>query len=334
MKYYRRNIVLTKRPLKEAFIYKDVFILQPIVRKDIPSCPYAQHYPAFLDYWIDSEEGKTEYEWIQYDINKTQEICTILTALSNFEIFTYDSSLKAWGVVAPSKSFDEMSIDEKNRVNAIARNSIWLPIASYIYDGFNQDRIISCLQIIEGNTEMSLDGNPLYFTDNPVEENKEKVIFNDKIKDVLECYFALPDEIKNAVYSAMVLIANGIKLGIRHQSLGFISYISSIETMVGIEYREVKVHHCKTCGQPVFSVRKKFLAYLEKYVSKTEVSKKKFINLYTLRSRIAHSGKLFLSDIEFSLLNREEIDTEWFKYLEVQQLARLSLYRWLLLNNK
>ena len=60
--------------------------------------------------------------------------------------------------------------------------------------------------------------------------------------------------------------------------------------------------------------------------------KKKFSDLYTLRSKIAHSGKLFLSDFEFSLLNQEETNKEWLKYMEVQQLARLSLFRWLLLN--
>lgn len=102
--------------------------------------------------------------------------------------------------------------------------------------------------------------------------------------------------------------------------------------MVELENRDLKIQHCETCGQPIYSVRKKFLSFLEKYVSRTESSKKKFSDLYKLRSRIAHSGKLFISDLEFSLLNQEETNKEWFKYMEVQQLARLSLFRWLLFN--
>ena len=179
---------------------------------------------------------------------------------------------------------------------------------------------------------MVLDRDPLYFTNHPIEDDKEKVLFQRGIITALDTYYDLPEETQKRVFSAMKLIANGIKMGIQHQSLGFISYVSSIETMVDLENKDLKIHHCETCGQPIFSVKKKFLSFLEKYVSGTESSKKKFSDLYNLRSRIAHSGKLFLSDVEFSLLNQDETNKEWFKYMEVQQLARLSMFRWLLFN--
>lgn len=332
MRYYRRGVVFTKRPLKEALIVQDAFILQPIVRHNIPYCPYATHYPSYLDYWLDAEDGMDDFALTELDINKKREICTILTALSNFEVFIYDSSLKAWGIIAPSKKVEEMTLDELQVLDNNAKNSVWLVFSGYLFDGIKEDQMINSLTLLEGNREMILDTNPFYFTDNPIEDDFEKVIFQDKIQDVIKNYYSLPVDSQKIVFSAMVLIANGIKFSLRHQSIGFISYVSSIETMVDLENKNVKVQHCKTCGQPIFSVKKKFLAYLEKYVSKTEKSKKKFSDLYTLRSRIAHSGKLFLSDVEFSSLNREENDKEWFKYMEIQQLARLSLYRWLLFN--
>lgn len=332
MRYYRRNIVMTKCPLQEAFCYRDIFIIQPIIRRDIPYSPYAKDYPAYLDYWHDEDEGKDELELIQLDINKTREICALLTAMSNFEFFTYDSSLNVWGVAAPDRSFDSMTTEEIDTFNANARNSIWVPFPGYMYKEFSIDRIVSELSVLDGNNLMTLDENPLYFTDNPIEENKNKICFHKNLIDALDSFYALKDGARQIVFSAIVLIANAIKFGLPHQSIGFVSFISSIETMVELENKGVKVHHCENCGQPIYAVKKKFIDYLVKYVSNTEKSKKKFNDLYKLRSKIAHTGKLFLSDVEFSLMNIEQNNNEWIKYVEVRQLARLSLYRWLLIN--
>lgn len=323
---------MTKCPLEEAFCYRNVFILQPINRKDIPYSPYAKHFPVYLDYWHDEDAGKSEVDLIQLDISKLREICAIMTALSNFEFFTYDSLAQNWGVVAPNKSFNSMTTEDIAEFNVNARNSIWMGVAGYMYEEFSIDRIVSELSILEGNVMMKPDENPLYFTDNPIEEDKDKILFHKDITKVLDSYYALDNKVRKNVYSAIVLIANAIKLGIYYQSLGFVSFISSIETMVDLENRNVKVHHCKNCGQPIYSVKKKFIDYLVKYVSSTENSKKKFSDLYKLRSKIAHTGKLFLSDTEFSLMNLEQNNKEWFNYMEIRQLARLSLYRWLLLN--
>ena len=331
MRYYRRSIIMTKCPLKEAFRYRDIFIVQPIVRREVPHSPYAKHYPAFLDYWHDADEGKNEMELISLDVNKAREICAILTALSNFEFFTYDSSLMAWGVAAPDVRFDYMTEDARS-FNMRARRSIWMPVAGYLYEEFSIDRIISGLSVLEENHIMLLDENDSYFTDNPIEEYKEKILFHKNLTEVLDSFYALRDSDRQNVFSAIVLISNAIKLGLSHQSIGFVSFISSIETMVGLENKGVKTRHCRECNQPIYSVRKKFIDYLLKYVSSTQKSKKKFDELYNLRSKIAHTGKLFLSDIEFSLMNIEQNNKEWFKYVEVRQLARLSLYRWLLMN--
>ena len=332
MRYYRRTIVYTKCPLKEAFQYKDVFLIQPITRPDVPYSPYAKDYPLFLDYSFETDDVINEYILVQKDIDESKRICAILTALSNFEFFIYNSSMQHWGIVAPSISFEEMTKDEVEKINEESRTSKWIPCAAYTYPEYAHDRMISSLSILEGNSEMLMDENPFYFTDNPVQEQKERVTFQGKINDALDTLYALDKEKLKSVLSAIVLIADGIRLGLHHQSLGFISFISSIETMIDLENKGIKIEHCKECGQPVYSVSKKFLAYLTKYVSRTEASQKKFRRLYTLRSKIAHAGKLFLGDMEFTLLNRETKDKEWFTYMEAQQLARLSLFRWLLLN--
>ena len=330
MKYYRRTIIYTKCPLRGAFSYRDKFILQPITRTEIPHCPYAKHFPAFLDVCYEADEGLGEFDLVQKDIDVSNRFCNILTALSNFEFFTYQASATIWGRSAPSVRVEEMTEDEVASMNESTCN--WIIAVGYTYPEYVQDRIIHSLNVLEGNGLISSDSNPSYFTDNPIQEEKEEVSLPKKVTDALDTFFSLDEEKRDSVYSAIVLVSDGIRLGLSHQSLGFVSFISSIETMIDLEYKGVKVGHCKLCGQPQHSVSKKFLDYLSRYVSKTDNSKRKFRRLYSLRSKIAHSGKLFVSDKEFSLLNKDEMNSEWFTYMEAQQLARLSLFRWLLLN--
>ncbi len=332
MKYYRRTIIYTKVPLKGAFQYRDKFIFQPITSKVAPRCAYARHYPAFLDYCFEAEDGLQEYDLIQKDIDYSRKICTVFTALSNFEFFTYHSTATVWGSAAPFERFEELPQSDVEAYNEAARTSKWIAAVGYTYPEYAQDRMINKLSVLEGNVGIALDENPFYFTDNPIQVDKEEVSLQEKTTDALDVFFSLGQKERDVVYSAMVLLTDGISLGLQHQSIGFVSFISSIETMIDFENRDVRVEHCKECGQPVYSVSKKFIAYLSKYVSKTESSIGKFKRLYTLRSKIAHTGKLFLSDREFSLLNKDTTNQEWYSYMEAQQLARLSLFRWLLLN--
>lgn len=323
---------MTKTPLRTAYQYRDVFILQPIVRDGVPKCPYARHYPAFLDFYIDTDVTKTEIELMAPSLDRVKEICTLLTALSNFEFFTYSTSDFAWGAVAPSCSFDEMTTEETIFWNKQARNSVWM-VPSYTYEEFASDRLISSIALESPNKRMICDSNPRYFHDEPDEYGKSGIILPENITCALDTYYGLDLNSRKSVFAAMTLISNGINLGVQYQSLGFISYISAIETLVSLEYKKVKVEHCKECGQPRYKVSKKFLDLLAKYVSSTEKSQSKFKKMYNLRSKIAHTGELFISDVEFNLLKRDEMDGEWFRYLEVQQLARLCVFRWLLMNN-
>ena len=332
MKYYRRTIIYTKVPLKGAFQYRDKFIFQPITSKVAPRCAYARHYPAFLDYCLEAEDGIQEYDLIQKDIDYSRKICTILTALSNFEFFTYNSTATVWGSAAPFERFENLPQSDVTAFNEAAKTSKWIAAVGYTYPEYAQDRIIHKLSVLDGSVGITMDKNPFYFTDNPIQEEKNEVSLQEKTADALDVFFSLDQNDRDIVYSAMVLLSEGISFGLQHQSIGFVSFISSIETMIDFENRGVKVKRCKECGQLVYSVSKKFMAYLSKYVSKTENSIRKFKRLYTLRSKIAHTGKLFLSDREFSLLNKDTTNQEWYSFMEAQQLARLSLFRWLLMN--
>ena len=56
------------------------------------------------------------------------------------------------------------------------------------------------------------------------------------------------------VNSAASLICNGVDLRTKMKSLSFISFVSSIETMVNYKFRNVPIENCKEYGQPRYKV--------------------------------------------------------------------------------
>ncbi len=126
-------------------------------------------------------KSRGDIDLIPHDINKVKEICAILTSLSNFEVFSYDTSMRAWGIVAPIKTFEEMTEDEAESANENAKESVWIPFTGFMYKEYSQDRIITNLSILNNTTEMVLDKDPFYFTNDPIEEDKEQVIFSGQV---------------------------------------------------------------------------------------------------------------------------------------------------------
>lgn len=65
---------------------------------------------------------------------------------------------------------------------------------------------------------------------------------------VLHNFFALDEEARAAVNSAASLICNGIEWGTKMKSISYISFVSSIETMMNLEFKNVPVGNSETCG--------------------------------------------------------------------------------------
>ncbi|OGG14024.1 hypothetical protein A2773_05750 [Candidatus Gottesmanbacteria bacterium RIFCSPHIGHO2_01_FULL_39_10] len=110
---------------------------------------------------------------------------------------------------------------------------------------------------------------------------------------------------------------------INNTSLSFISLINSIETLIHHKYKDKGVI-CKGCDRPKYAVVQKFHDFIrENYDGYQGTGKKgegrdKFVNeIYTLRSKIVHNGKLisrnrpFYSTVEDTrneLISREIYD--------------------------
>ena len=131
------------------------------------------------------------------------------------------------------------------------------------------------------------------------------------------------------------------------KSISFLSFVSSIETLVNLEYKDKKddivfeCHDCQTlksspisckkCGRPIWGIKAKFKTFLKTYVAASDDSMAKFNRIYNLRSAIVHTGALLLGDEQIDWGLSEKADSQFITHIETMQVARLSLVNWLLL---
>ena len=121
MKKYYRKIVFTNSNMKAGFRFEDRFQILPINMDGKPQNPCARHFPLYLEYTIEFPNGEPEdiFELGAIRINKEKEILNLLSCLTNHRFFNYDSSMMGWGIIMPNKLSDDMTEDEKKKVNNI-----------------------------------------------------------------------------------------------------------------------------------------------------------------------------------------------------------------------
>ena len=68
-----------------------------------PQSPYAKHFPLILEYSIEAPQKCTPLDIELIRINKEKEILNLLSCLTNYRFFNYDSSMSGWGVILPNK---------------------------------------------------------------------------------------------------------------------------------------------------------------------------------------------------------------------------------------
>ncbi|WIX31667.1 hypothetical protein QO259_12670 [Salinicola sp. JS01] len=79
---------------------------------------------------------------------------------------------------------------------------------------------------------------------------------------LLDAYFELDLYQKDRFPSPCALFEKGSELWSSHPSLSFISFVSSLEALVNLEYRGKQVEKCVKCGQDRHRVTKKLLDFL------------------------------------------------------------------------
>jgi len=329
MKKYYKTIVFSNSILKSSFRFEDKFQILPIDMEGKPKSPYARHFPIFLEYTIDyqNDEPTDIFSLGAIRINKENEILNLLSCLTNHRFFKYDTSMIGWGVKMSDKLVEDMTEEEKQ---GMGDQDSCMFFGVYNYSGLKEDLRIEQFTDFKPTVSFIEAQMHEYFTDNPIDDYSHEVCFPNTLYTALHNYYNLSSETRKKVNSCIYLACDGMDISSNKRSLSFLSYISAIEGLIGLE-NDSSPEICPQCKRPVFSVNQNFVKFLSKFVAGSVKSQKKYKDIYNLRSRITHSGKLFLSDYELSFdeSNGEKEYSEWLMRLETLQLFRISLDSWL-----
>lgn len=347
MRRYYRRIIFSKTPLRTQFRYKDVFQILPIDSKIAPTNPYARHFPLFLEYYIDFEVND-EQEKIDTIVDLTAqqkrefEIVNLLSVLTNHRFFKYQTDRNSWAVMTPNIGFENLTAEQTAQYEN--QNSSWV-LGAYLYPGLAKELKIDRLSDQRFPQMALITPYYQYFTNNPVENHEGKIKFPETITDCLDNYFSLTPKTLQRIKSSIYLTCDGIDISDSKRSLAFLSFISALEGLVGLETSDDEIifeckncqtikdspHKCPKCGRPIWGIKTKFVEFLKKFVAGSEKSAQSYREIYNLRCKITHQSQLFLGDYELSLeedkLNIEH--TDWLMRLKTLQLVRLSLSNWL-----
>lgn len=329
MKKYYKALVFSNSVLKTCFRFEDKFQVLPIDMRGKPQSLAARHFPLFLEYTIDyqNNEPTDVFSLGAIRINKEKEILNLLSCLTNHRFFKYDTSMIGWGVKMSDKMVEDMTEEERQ---GMGDQDSCMFLGVYKYSGLKEDLRIEQFTDFKPTASIKDAQMHEYFTDNPFDDSKHEVHFPNTLYTALHNYYNLSSETRKKVNSCIYLACDGMDISSNKRSLSFLSYISAIEGLVGLE-NDSSPEICPQCKRPVFSVNQNFVKFLSKFVADSAKSQKKYKDIYNLRSRITHSGKLFLSDYELSFdeSNGEKEYSEWLMRLETLQLFRISLDSWL-----
>lgn len=328
-----RSIIFTNSPLLKAYKYGELFQLVPFFYlSDAPFSKYASHFPAIIEYQVEDveEDIACEEEFrkkglsedilrlcrkIPHETRIRKEILHLLSSVTNFHFFEYNSQYNCWGIQLPMKDVSELSEEELNYFET--QTSHWI-IKGYRYPNIGKDLNVTDFTTCPNYYEPT--DNPIkYFTNNPHLAENPEIKFPFGLEYVLDRYYSMDLDDRYIVAQCIGLLYDGIELFDTKRSVSLLSIVSSIEGMAKLDHN--KYGKVKNLGPTA-----RFLRYLKFYVAGR--SEEKFREFYQKRCDISHDGTLFLSD--FDLYGDLKIqDEDWFHRLEILQMARLALYNWL-----
>jgi len=319
-------------PVTGSYRYKDIFQLLPPDKEAPTPHVVVGHYPLIIEYRFEKPETEYYPTWeeglkeqfkdpikdpMEFEITllttgqrKVNELTCLLSVLSNFRLFNYGAE-QAW--VIPMGD-----------VYPTSDRKILMGQHFYSYPEF-----------VSSISEFSMpDSTPMKYCE-PRDYYRDHYFrpfdLPSCIDVLLTKYIRLNDEAKKAFDSSCILFCNAIDIWTQMASLSFAAFVSSLETLINYEHRNVTEKRCSECGQPQYQVRQKFLSFLHDFGSPEPTFKKYADEIYQYRSKILHSGKLLLADLErnmFSFSN-EEHNEDMFRRQLINN-TRICLVNWLM----
>lgn len=326
IKFYK-VVIFSDNPLTSLFRFENKFQIYPYTSPNAPFSDKVKLHPIALEYWVD-EDKEVEvpedfkglegfYKQSVISMLPQTKILSLLSSLSNYRFYLPQIKWQ-WFCTIPNGDNKE---DANNQKSVAGLNTYWYP-ESYEerqIEGFSNPDF----------PKMNYTAQPEYFRNITLDENEE-IVFPEHISTALHNYYALPENIKQIAEASSSLINNGLALRGTMNSLSYISFISSIETIVDFDFKNEEVKKCECCGTSQYRVMGKFRDFIFKYVSTAAETKKQIAEIYGLRSKIAHSGELLLADNIYNWGNDKIRSEQWQIHLSAMQLGRISLTNWLL----
>lgn len=343
-----KNIIFSKTPLNGCYRFADEFQLYPINLEKAPTSSKATHFPLIIEFTLDEREIKHIEEFDSEGVNKMVaemtaqtnkliQITNLLSAITNFRFFFYRQPEMQWSVAIPDELTPEIEKEFNNT------SSSW-SILIYKYKGMAKDLTITEFSMPEF-PPLKLVSQKYYYYYDPIENKNKCIDFPSTAEEIFSKYYKLNDTELKIFNSAMHQFCNGLDLFKNMKSLSFFSLVSSIETLVNLEFKGEKIEfecndcktiksskrQCQKCGRPIWGIAAKFREFLFEYVSNKSESKKVYNKIYNIRSKITHTEYLLHGDnfTDWEFNNKtEEIG---ILHLQAMQLARRSFANWLLM---
>ena len=151
----------------------------------------------------------------------------------------------------------------------------------------------------------------------------------DLFDDILDAYYGLCHDDKNAFLKSAALFNNAIKIKRISPSISFACFVSSIESLIDYIHKGVKIEKCKECKAPRYAITRKFTEFLAKYSSNSEELIRFYKKSYSRRSKILHAGALFLGEH----IPIDWIESDWDAYhmnSGIERICRIAFANWML----
>lgn len=328
---FYKAIIFCSNPLAGYYRFEDKFQIYPLLSENAPKHDKIKMYPVIIEYHV-AKDVEMEVPEVLKEIQDTiakqthtqnyqRQIRNLLTAITNYS-FYFPPAEFHWFIEIPN---GELTEEVNNQKSKGGMTSFWFP-------EMHKENVITKFTET-GLPKIEFVKHPDCFMQIDIED-KEEVRFPEHTDAAIHNFFALDDEARETVNSATSLICNGVELRTKMKSISFISFVSSIETMVNYEFKDIPVENCKECGQPRYRVVKKFKDFLAKYASNDASAKKEVEKIYGLRSTIAHTGLLLLGDNKIDWSDDEKQNEQWQTHLRAMQISRVSLTNWLLMRGE
>lgn len=319
---YRQAIVLSAQPVTGWYRYKDIFQIIPAA--DTVKRPPARraHHPLIFQWrYVASKEPRILYgdfdvpQWLLDKESSAEKARELLLALGVFltnRIFEYRGK-QSWFVNLENSGLEALQPQ-------------WGQELYTTYDF--KSPIESLSSVVEIQKIDEIESNHYFNRD---------FVYHDAVFDVpqnlnllLDCFFSLPVDDKNAFLSSCALFEQGMDVWSISPSLSFVGFVSCLETLVNAEYRNVEVEKCSVCRQDRYRVSKKFLDFFLKYGDDSKEFRKYAMKIYKYRSKVVHTGELFNGEVMPEKFGSDErIDENDFRR-SVIRTCRICMINWML----